>query len=121
MSANFRIALHRNSENLHLKLMGDFDGDSACELLNMLRKNSNNFRRVFIHTSSLKRVHPFGRHIFVSNLNSMSKQFIEFAFLGDKARELVLGHSESNESNEASGKVGPFSCENGDRVIGIDA
>ncbi len=49
MSANFRISMHRNSENLHLKLMGDFDGSSACELLNVLRKNSRDPLRVFIH------------------------------------------------------------------------
>jgi len=38
MAARFRISIHRNSENLHLKLMGDFDGTSAHELLNVLKR-----------------------------------------------------------------------------------
>jgi len=37
MAANFRISVHRSSDSLHMKLMGDFDGSSAWELLNVLR------------------------------------------------------------------------------------
>ena len=38
MAANFRIRVHQNSDNLHLRLDGDFDGSSACELLDLLNK-----------------------------------------------------------------------------------
>jgi len=38
MALNFKIICHKNSENLHLKLMGDFDGSSAYELINTLKK-----------------------------------------------------------------------------------
>jgi hypothetical protein len=38
MAANFKIFVHKNSENLHLKLIGDFGGNSACELLNLWGK-----------------------------------------------------------------------------------
>jgi len=38
MANNFRISVHRSSENLHLKLMGNFDGISAHELLNVLKR-----------------------------------------------------------------------------------
>ncbi len=34
MAANFRIAIHRNDDNLHLQVIGDFDGSSAWELIN---------------------------------------------------------------------------------------
>lgn len=50
MAARFRISIHRNSENLHLKLMGDFDGTSAHELLNVLKRYSTRTARIFIHT-----------------------------------------------------------------------
>ena len=33
MAANFRILVHRNSDNLHLRPIGDFDGASAFELV----------------------------------------------------------------------------------------
>jgi hypothetical protein len=48
MASNFRISTHRNSESLHLKLVGDFDGSSAFELINVLKKNWNGAYRVFI-------------------------------------------------------------------------
>jgi hypothetical protein len=37
MASNFRIYCHQNKDNLHLKLMGDFDGSSAYELINTLK------------------------------------------------------------------------------------
>lgn len=59
MAANFRISAHRNSDGLHLELMGDFDGVSACELLNALRERSDRIERIFIHTSALKQIYPY--------------------------------------------------------------
>ena len=41
MASNFTISVHRNSDQLDLRLMGDFDGTSACELLNALEKNGD--------------------------------------------------------------------------------
>lgn len=89
MSANFRISMHRNSENLHLKLMGDFDGSSACELLNVLRKNSNDPLRVFIHTNSLKTIYPFGREVFRRNISELDGQRASITFTGDNARQIA--------------------------------
>jgi len=40
MASNFRIFLQQNSDNLHVKLSGDFDGSSAHQLINMI-KNYN--------------------------------------------------------------------------------
>ena len=36
MASNFEISIHRNSENLHVKMVGDFDGNSVHELLGIL-------------------------------------------------------------------------------------
>ena len=41
MAKNHKIFVHRNSENIHMKLSGDFDGSLASELLNLLKKNCN--------------------------------------------------------------------------------
>jgi len=39
MAVNFRIQRHRKNDELHLNLIGDFDGSSAMELLHELRRH----------------------------------------------------------------------------------
>ena len=43
MASNFRLFLHETGDSLHLKLYGDFDGSSAHELINALKKNGSKF------------------------------------------------------------------------------
>jgi len=77
MASNFKIFTHRGNDALHLKLAGDFDGSSACELFNVLKENGNSACRIIIHTNDLKSVIPFGREIFKKNLgylNGMSRR-----------------------------------------------
>jgi anti-anti-sigma regulatory factor len=82
MAANFKIFSHQNSDNLHLKLMGDFDGSSAYELIHTLEKYHDNTGRVFIHTCALSSVHPFGLNIFQKN-NSIKKLSQSLTFTGE--------------------------------------
>lgn len=89
MAANFRIAIHRNDENLHLQMMGDFDGSSAWELINSLKAHRFGIHRVFIHTNRLKHVHPFGRGILQKNLSDSISKSVHVVFTGDKAADLI--------------------------------
>ncbi len=89
MAHNFKISLNRNSNNLHVKLSGDFDGSSAHELLRVLRKNCRGTSRVIIHTSSLKHIHPFGRHVFRNNLDVINRQSVLLLYTGEKAIQLA--------------------------------
>ena len=89
MAARFRISIHRNSENLHLKLMGDFDGTSAHELLNVLKRYSTRTARIFIHTSGLRNIHPFGLNVFHDNLSLLQGQSIALVFTGEHASQLA--------------------------------
>ncbi len=89
MASNFRISVHRNSDTLHLKLMGDFDGSSAWELLNMLKKSVNGVFRVIIHTNSLKNIYPFGRDTFQQNLRDMNRRSFHILFTGEHASEIA--------------------------------
>jgi ABC-type transporter Mla MlaB component len=66
MAANFRIFTHLNSENLHLKLLGEFDEYSAWALLNALKTYGQLAKKVFIHTSDLSQVDPAARELFRS-------------------------------------------------------
>jgi anti-anti-sigma regulatory factor len=91
MASNFKIAMHRNSENLHLKLIGDFDGTSAHELLNVLNKNCKGTSRVFIHTGSLKNIYDFGCNVFHKNLDLLNGRSVPLVFTGEKAGQLATG------------------------------
>jgi hypothetical protein len=93
MASNFRISIHRNSENLHLKLIGDFDGSSAFEVINVLKKNWNGTYRVFIHTESLKDIYPFGRHTFQQNLSDLIGNHSRILFAGDNADQIAPARS----------------------------
>ncbi len=88
MASNFRILAHRNSDNLHLKLAGDFDDSSAWELLNMLKENCRGASKVIIHTNSLKKVHPFGRDTFQQNFRDMKGHSLHILFTGDHAYQI---------------------------------
>jgi anti-anti-sigma regulatory factor len=85
MATNLRITVHRNSENLHLKLMGDFDGNSAYELLDAIRTQSQHSSRIFIHTDGLKAIEPFGLDVFHSHFDLLKGKSMEFVFAGKNA------------------------------------
>ena len=89
MARKFGISVHRNSENVHLRLMGDFDGTSAHELLSVLKRHCNRTLRVFIHTSCLRSIHPFGRNVFHSNLTILKGRSMKLIFTGEKASQLA--------------------------------
>jgi hypothetical protein len=89
MASNFKISVHRNSENLHLKLTGDFDGSSAWELLNVLKKRSNGARKVIVHTSCLNNIYPFGRDTFHQILSDLDGPKPRLMFTGENANQLA--------------------------------
>jgi hypothetical protein len=82
MASNFKICCHQNSDNLHLKLLGDFDGTSAYELIHTLEKYQGNAEKVFIHTCALSSVHPFGLEVFQKN-RSIKKLSQSLTFTGE--------------------------------------
>lgn len=89
MASNFRISTHQNSDNLHLKLAGDFDGTSAWELLNILKKDCGRAAKIFVHCSCLKEIDPFGRDVFHNNIHSVIRESIFLLFTGEKAEQIA--------------------------------
>ena len=75
MALNFKIAMQRNNGSLQLKLMGDFDGSSAFELINVLKEHRGKVGKVVINTDGLSSIHPFGRGVFQKNcsINNLSR------------------------------------------------
>ena len=89
MTSNFGIAIHRDSDNVHLKLIGDFDGASAFTLLKTLKRNCRKASKVFIHCDCLKEIHPFGVAVFHHNLDALKGQSIRMVFTGENASLLT--------------------------------
>jgi len=89
MALNFRIFHHRNSDNLNLRLVGDFDGSSALELVNTLNEHSGKVKKIVIHTSRLSSIHPFGLSVFQKKcaINNLSHTV---TFTGKYSRQMAF-------------------------------
>ena len=85
MASNFRVLIHRNSDNIHLKLKGDFDGSSALQLIHLLKSSCGKSLKIFIHTGCLNRVAPFGKKVFQENIRSLNESVGDLVFTGEKA------------------------------------
>ena len=82
------MSIHRTIDNLYIRLMGDFDGSSAFELLNALWENLNSAKLILIDTYNLKEVYPFGREVFYYNFLKIKNQRIRIRFVGPNALQL---------------------------------
>ena len=72
MANNFKFLSNRIRDKIRLKLYGDFDGSSTCELLNVLKNYRNGSLQVFIDTNNLTTIHPFGINVFKKNLSVLA-------------------------------------------------
>ena len=89
MAHNFKISTHQTIDNLYIRLIGDFDGSSAFELLNALWENLNNAKFILIDTYNLKEVHPFGREVFYYNFLKIKNQRKRIRFVGPNSLQLA--------------------------------
>jgi hypothetical protein len=88
VASNFRILIRRNNDNLELRLFGDFDGTSACELLNALKEQGHRVSRISVNTNHLKEVNPFGVDTFQKNLYLLKDKPIRLMFTGENANRI---------------------------------
>jgi anti-anti-sigma regulatory factor len=88
MASNFHMFSYETRDSLHLKLEGDFDGTSAYELLETLKKNGNGFYQIFIDTNDLKTIYPFGREVFQKKLGTFEQQSSHLIFIGENGRKI---------------------------------
>jgi len=82
MASNFQVFLNQNRDSLHLHMFGDFDGISAYELINALKKYNEKHFEVFIDTSDLNQIHAFGIDVFQKKVNSLGKNNKNLIFIG---------------------------------------
>ena len=90
MASNFQIYSFKTRDSLHLKLAGDFDGNSAYELINTLIEHGNGFYEIFIDTNELTTIHPFGKDVFQKNIRASNKIYRNLVFLGKNGHEIGI-------------------------------
>jgi hypothetical protein len=90
MASNFKLFLHEAGDSLHLKLYGDFDGSSAHELINALKKYGTKFYQIFIDTDDLDMIHSFGRDVFQKYYGFLDKRLQNLVFIGKNKLKLTL-------------------------------
>ena len=82
MASNFHMFTHKTTETLHVKLTGDFDGSSASELVNALTENQNRYYQIFINTTELNTIHPFGQEVLQRRLSEFKNNGPGVIFIG---------------------------------------
>jgi anti-anti-sigma regulatory factor len=88
MASNFQIYSYKTRDSLHLKLNGDFDGNSAHELINILIESGTGFWEIFIDTNGLKTIYPFGLAVFQKNFSILNKKLSNLVFIGENGHKI---------------------------------
>ena len=95
MASDFNILLHRNSDNLHLMLVGNFGAAAAQELFTFIKAHGQGACSIFIHTSNIKQIHPTSPGIFQSALYGLNNHFFgKLIFTGKDAATIAPKNSQ---------------------------
>lgn len=90
MASNFKLCTHETRNSIHMKMYGDFDGTSACELITEIQKHARKSNQVFIDTENLDNIYSFGRGVFHNNIGVLKKQSNKIVFVGKHKDSLIL-------------------------------
>jgi hypothetical protein len=89
MPSNFSMRIHPNSDNVHIRLLGDFDGAAACRLVASIEKYKKYARKVFIYTNDLQNVHALGKETFRNTIDLPVDDVLKLVFAGKHAAEIA--------------------------------
>jgi len=89
MKHHFHVDVKRRNGNLHIFAQGDFDGNSAWELINVLHDQYDGKGDVIIDTHQLKEMCPFGCSTFQCQLNLRRIPADRLCFEGEKGLEIA--------------------------------
>jgi len=84
VALNFDIATDKISDGYSLKLSGEFDATSAYELVYAIKKLAHRPVRIYVNTSKLKRVHPFGLEVFNRAMRFSGRNSAQVVFEGNQ-------------------------------------
>jgi hypothetical protein len=89
MSTHFQIKVKRNNGDLYVSPDGDFDGNSALQLINLLVETYDGKGQVFIDTHKLRNICPFGCGAFRDRFSQTQLPSHRLSFTGEKGYELA--------------------------------
>ncbi|RPH52863.1 MAG: hypothetical protein EHM85_01225 [Desulfobacteraceae bacterium] len=89
MASNFMISIDRSTENIQIRLAGDFDGSSALHLLYLMNDCLKDSKKIFINTDFLGNIEPFGINVFRYNVGLIAKYSNRIIFSGENALFLI--------------------------------
>jgi anti-anti-sigma regulatory factor len=73
MAKNFRVLTKESrDQSMALQLFGDFDGSSACELIDVLDESVKKTFKVAIDTDGLKTINTFGLNVFLPRMSLLN-------------------------------------------------
>ena len=91
MTNNFKIVLNQQSADLYLRLKGDFDGNAAFELMDIIKKHCRFATTAYLNTDGLKHIYPFGAAVWQSHIGELNPcNHLHLQFSGKHARELAI-------------------------------
>lgn len=91
MAHNFKFLSDHIKNKICVRLYGDFDGSSACELINVLKSHTDVSGQIFIDTDSLNTIYPFGLYVFKKNLSFLNINIKNIIITGKNRFSLEQG------------------------------
>lgn len=88
MASYFKVSAQRKRQDIHLRLIGDFDGSSAYQLIDMLKEFCGKSDHVIIDTDSLREIHTFGLNILSYHLLILKGPLSNIIFKGEYAERM---------------------------------
>jgi len=89
LAPNYQIISYKFEGSFYLKLTGDFDGKTAQDLINTLKKHDKASGDIFVDTNNLKAIRPFDRIVFQKNLNDIKKQLKRLIIFGVNKHQIA--------------------------------
>ena len=89
MGSYFRVSVRRKKKNMHLRLIGDFDGSSAYQLVDKLKEYCNKSDHVIIDTDALGEIHTFGLNILSYHMLKLKGPLSNITFVGEYADRMI--------------------------------
>jgi anti-anti-sigma regulatory factor len=90
MPQKFELSSCRTNDILHLKLLGEFDGSSACELVKKIKEDGAGASQIIVDTTEVRSIHPFGRMVLQNRLGQVSRKLIGLTFKGQHKNQFEL-------------------------------
>ena len=112
MASNFKITTHRNGENIHIILKGDFDGNSAWELFHFLNENSKRRHSFIINAKGLNNIFSFGVQTFCQLMKELKRNNTYDLVTGDKIdkilseTDMLIGFNKHHNKSNLLGSEG---------------